>query len=83
MKTKRTIELMVEQSEFVFQRKARASVLAWCEGCGGQVLMITPEEAAWRTGLSVRAMYRRVEAGEIHFLEKPAGALFVCLASLN
>jgi len=40
------------------------------------------KEAAVLSGVSVRTVYRRVEAGKVHFLETPLGALRVCLHSL-
>ena len=45
--------------------------------------MLTPEEAARLTGASTRDIYRRVEAGLIHFTEIPEGGLFVCLAPIS
>jgi hypothetical protein len=81
-KTRRTIELTVEHSQFFVLRKGRRFVLAWCGECAGRVPLFTLEEAARRARLSERAVYRKVEAGEIHFVETPEGALLVCLDSL-
>jgi hypothetical protein len=83
MKVRRTIELIVERSECVVRRKVDALALAWCDACAGRVPMVTPEEAARRAGVSVRAIYRRVEAGEMHFQETAEGALLVCPDSLG
>lgn len=54
----------------------------WCEGCGEQVKLVTPETASTVTGLSVRAICRMVEANEAHFSETPNGSLLICLNSL-
>ena len=81
-KTTRTIELTVERSEF-FIRRSQRTVSAWCAECGGQVAVAAPEEAARATGTSARTIYRRIEAGTIHFMETPEGCLLVCLVSLS
>jgi excisionase family DNA binding protein len=44
--------------------------------------MATPEEAAAIAGVSTRAIYRWIEAGELHFLEGPERNLLVCSTSL-
>ena len=53
-------------------------VLAWCARCGAEVLMVTPDEAAALTETSARAIFRRVESGELHFVETDKGALLIC-----
>ncbi len=45
--------------------------------------MLTPEEAALLAGVGVRAIYRAIEEGRIHFLENASGALVVCLESIR
>jgi len=45
--------------------------------------MVTPEEAAALAQTTTRDIYRRVEAGELHFTERPEGALLLCLNSLT
>jgi hypothetical protein len=83
MKTKRTIELTVESSSVSVLRRTRPSMFAWCAVCDAEVRMISPEQAAARAGVSVRAIYSSVEAGQIHFLENHEGSLLVCAESLG
>ena len=45
--------------------------------------MVIPETAATNCATTAREIYRRIENGELHFLETPAGELFVCCPSLN
>jgi len=45
-------------------------------------MMLTPGEAATLTHSTVRHIFRRVEAGELHFLETESGELLVCPNSL-
>ena len=43
--------------------------------------MLPPEEAAAISQVSSRAIYRAIEAGELHFVELPT--LFICCDSLQ
>lgn len=78
---KRTV-ITIETHRLAVVRSRRPSVVAWCERCGGQVRMVTPEEAAALLGTRSRVIYRRVESGDLHFLETGAGALLICSRSL-
>jgi hypothetical protein len=51
-----------------------------CEMCGKEVEMVTPEEAAAIIQISSRAIYRAIEAGDVHFIEAPQ--VFMCRNSL-
>ena len=66
---------------FVVQRLGR-SVEGWCPGCGGTAMLVTPEDAAMLIGMETRAIYRMVEAFEIHWADGPEKLLLVCLGSL-
>ncbi|MFL6231048.1 MAG: hypothetical protein ACJ741_19910 [Pyrinomonadaceae bacterium] len=61
----------------------QASVSAWCAACGAVVEMLTAEEAARRAATSVRDVFRRVEAGEVHYAETPQGHLLICARSIR
>ncbi len=45
--------------------------------------MLTPDQAATIASVSSRMIYRRVEAGEMHYLETPEGHLLVCANSIE
>jgi len=83
MKTKRTIEFEVEKNSFFIRRTKQSTLSAWCIDCNSQSQMVTPDEAALWTGVSARAIYQRVEAGAVHFVEAPDGNVLVCLNSLR
>jgi len=82
VKTKRTIEVTIERNEFSILGKGRESAYGWCGVCARSVRMVTPEEAARRSGVSVRTIYRNVEMGDLHFRETPQGLLLICVTSL-
>jgi excisionase family DNA binding protein len=45
--------------------------------------MMTPGMAASLLGVRLRGIYRLIEAGQLHFLETPAGLVLVCRNSLS
>jgi len=71
------IELKVEKSEKFLVRR-RTVVFAYCPACACQVRMLRPEELAEKAGVSLRTVYRLIEANRVHFTETADGGLFVC-----
>jgi hypothetical protein len=82
MGKKRRTEITIETERLLLLKGARRPIFLWCEECRAEVKMVTPEEAAAATGVRLRAIYRRVEAGELHFTETPEGQLLICLNSI-
>jgi len=78
---KKRIELTIETFQIVRLRKGTA-VFDSCPFCAEETEMITPEFAAAISVFTTREIYRRIEAGAIHFLERRDGSLLVCLKSL-
>jgi hypothetical protein len=81
--TKRRIEITVERRRLIVLKRGRVSVLDWCGDCGEQVAMLTPDQAATIANVSSRTIYRRVEAGEMHYTETAEGFLLVCPNSIR
>ncbi|MCI0391249.1 MAG: helix-turn-helix domain-containing protein [Acidobacteria bacterium] len=79
-KKRKKITVEIERSLVI--RKRGGAVHAWCAGCAEQVRMLTPEESALAAGVTVRTIYRWVEAGKLHFIESPDGLLLICFNSL-
>lgn len=80
MKRTRTIELTIEKSETLTTVQPHfPTALIWCDGCGREVRMFSPEEAAVIVRTTRRKIYQAVEAGQIHFVELPKDLLLVCL----
>jgi hypothetical protein len=83
-KTKRRIEITVEKHRRIVVSGRRVSLVAWCAVCAERVRMVTPEDVAVVSGVSLRAVYRWVEARSVHFLESPVDeAVYICLRSLG
>jgi hypothetical protein len=80
---KKTTIVTIESRERTTIRRGGQSLVTWCEQCCADVLMVTPNEAAVLSSTDTRAIFRRVEAGEIHFIEGEGGTLLVCANSLK
>ena len=81
MKRKRRVEVVFETERRVTLRSKSLATAARCGRCSGP--MLCAEEAVALTGINSRAIHRMAEAGEVHFVETPEGALLVCLVSLR
>jgi hypothetical protein len=82
MRRKKKTIVTVEARERTTIRRGAPSLVAWCENCCSDVLMVTPDEAATVSRTDARSVFRQIEAGEIHFIESE-GALLVCSNSLT
>jgi len=78
---KKRIEIMVETRRVTVLRRPRAARRIWCLDCAEIVQALSAEEAAAALSLSLRAIYRQVEAGRFHVTESPTEPLRICLNS--
>lgn len=83
MRTKRRTEITIETDEVTVIRRRRNLARAWCARCAAPVEMVTTEQAAVLTGVSLRRVFRQVEADLLHYTETPDGSLYICLNSLR
>jgi hypothetical protein len=77
---RRTVTTVETREVWVVRRMAPVAAYVPCADCADQTTLLAPEEAARLSGLSLRAVFRRVEAGHCHFLEAEDGRLLVCPA---
>jgi hypothetical protein len=81
---KRRTEIIIKTDRLIIvRRSASSSFAAWCESCASPARMLNVEEAALLARSTSRAIYKRVEANQLHFTETPEGSLLVCLNSLD
>ena len=73
----------MQQHQVTTVHLRRHPTSAWCRPCSAEVLMLTPDEAAALAQGTVRDIYRRADAGELHYIETDDGALRVCVNSLG
>lgn len=83
MKKKTRIKTTVEMHEVWVITEPQEAPTELCQICANQeATMLAPEVAAAVAGISLRSLFRLVEAGEVHYLERADGTLLVCLNSL-
>ena len=54
----------------------------WCAACADLTVMVRVDEAAALAGVNERTIYWRMETGQLHCTETPAGLRLICLNSL-
>ena len=82
MSNKSKTEITIETQRTFIVRRRPSLIQAWCAGCAAIASFASPEDAAQLAGGSAREIYRRVEAGQLHFIETGDRWLRVCIASL-
>jgi hypothetical protein len=76
-------EERIEIHERFIVRTASGSLPALCEACSaGDAILVSPEHASTLTDIPARLIYRRVEAGTIHYKEAANGKLTICIKTL-
>ena len=83
MRIRRTREITIQTTETLSLRVDQVTADITCNECGSGVAMLTPEALAAAFGLSLRGIYRQVEAGRLHFRQMSAGRLMICPKSLE
>lgn len=83
MRMKR-IETTIETHHVISITRAGAicSKLGWCADCAQPSRWTTPDCAAALRNVSLRTIYRWVEANSIHFNETIDGQVLLCVNSL-
>jgi hypothetical protein len=81
-RTKTKTEVIVATRQRITIRR-RSQLEVWCDRCGETVEMFLPEHVALLTNTTSREIYRRVENGEVHFVETGEGELFICCRTLQ
>jgi hypothetical protein len=74
---KRTIVTIETRQKTVVHRSSGQTV-GWCDRCGAEVVMLKPNEASAFVRITAVDFFRRIEAGELHFLVTDDGLLLIC-----
>jgi hypothetical protein len=82
MRRKSRTRTTVEVREVVVIRGSRTRNRVLCANCSEAAALLTIEEAVKMSGISARAIYRLVEASEVHFAETAEGLTLICAATL-
>ena len=79
---KRKAKLTIETERVLILRVGASERRGKCEACGKLVRLITVDEAAMLAQVGSRAIYRMVEAEQIHFIETSEELLLICFNSI-
>jgi excisionase family DNA binding protein len=78
---KRT-EIIIETERIIYISSRSDSSVLWCEVCARRVLMLTAEEAAAVLRVSVEEILRKIEDGQLHYVQMRGSSLRICPNSL-
>lgn len=78
----KAMRITIESHQVKVIRRLKGDFSAWCETCGAQSQLVTPEEAAEVVAQSCRQIYQWIEAEKVHYKETANGRIFICLNSL-
>lgn len=82
MKKRTRTETRVEVREVWVITDLQASPVL-CDACANlESVMIGPQEAAVVAGVSLRTIFRWVEAAQVHYVERTDSGLLICSNSL-
>jgi hypothetical protein len=83
MKRKTRIKTEIEVREVWIISDPQEAAPVSCQICASpQCVLLAPEVMATLTGISLRNLFRLVEAGQVHYLEQADGSLLICPNSL-
>ena len=80
---KKTTIITFESRQSTTIKGVRRRLPIWCDRCEAEVLMLTPQEAAFIAGTDARTIFRSVESGQVHFVENADGTLLICKQSID
>jgi len=78
---KQTAKIIFEKEETTMLRKSSAIIDSFCPTCQTLVVMATPEAVALTCQIGEREIFRKIDSGELHFIEGPK--VYVCLNSIE
>lgn len=77
-RVRQTVLIETEQVSILLDRSGHE--LSFCAKCSSGSAMLSPEQIARLTDISIREIYRLVESDRVHFVDQEK--VFVCLDSL-
>ena len=83
MFTRRTVISYEKLESCTYRLPGAQPLVGFCEQCATEVGWITPYQALALTGLTLREIFRRIEAHKIHISETASGLVLVCPESLK
>ena len=83
MLSRRTVITFEKLERCFYQVPGSEPMLGRCEQCRVEVSWLTPNQVVALTGLTLRKIFRRIEADSFHFSESDPKVLHICPNSLG
>ena len=83
MLNRRTVITFEKLERSYYRLPDSEPIVAFCYQCRQDVSWLTPTQATAITGLTLREVFRRIEANALHFNESTPGLIHVCPNSLD
>ena len=83
MLSRRTVITFEKLERSFYRLPGSEPFIGLCEGCGTEVSWLTPNQVTALTGLTLREIFRCIEANRVHFSEPTPGSMHVCPNSLR
>ena len=79
---RRRIYISISERTLLTKKRSLVASL-WCRECAERVSLVRPDLAAIIASVSVRTLYKWIEAGKLHYSEDIPGVPLICLKSLG
>jgi hypothetical protein len=83
MLNRRTVITFEKLERTLYRLPNCAPVVGHCPQCCMEVSWLTPDQVVAVSGLTLREIFRRIEAQTVHFKETPPTRLYLCPNSLG
>lgn len=80
---KRTVITFEKLERYFYRLPSSEPLNELCAGCGCVVTWLTPNQVVLLTGVSLRELFRRIEADTLHFNESGPGVMRICARSVG
>jgi hypothetical protein len=84
MAVSKKILITTESHEvFILRAGTSQSFRGFCAACGGEVELVTLDQAVSMSGISAKEIFRHAEADRIHTVETDRKHLLICSSSMG
>ena len=83
MLSRRTVITFEKLERSYYRLPDSEATVAFCDRCLREVSWLTPIQATAISGLTLREVFRRIEANALHFSESTLGSIHICANSLD
>lgn len=74
--------ITIETTETLVIKRTRYAIRGWCENCGREVTMLTPQESARLLFCDLSAIYSSIEFNHFHVFYMNEVKPYICMNSL-